>query len=168
MIPSKARRAWLQSPVSFSYRRRQPMNDLRLEDHEAKRTETQAEKWRTFETSSYVGVPVSSLAQLPPSCKGPVMTHDDLTYRVKRDCVPMIEAATQRTMPTFHVVVDPTLCSRGIQAQSVRGREIRVAHPACIRQSHLMLHECIHLLQQNQVTGGKNTCPTDAHRTAAW
>ena len=108
------------------------MNDLRLNDHEAKRTDTRAKKRLTSEASSQVGVPVSAFAKLPSSGKGPVMTPEDLTHRVKKDCVPMIEAAIEQTMPTFHVVVEPTLNPRGIQAQAVGGREIRVAHPSGI------------------------------------
>ena len=138
------------------------MNDLRLNDHETKRTDTRAKKRLTSEASSQVGVPVSAFAKLPSSGKGPVMTPEDLTHRVKKDCVPMIEAATEQTMPTFHVVVEPTLSSQGIQAQAVGGREIRVAHPSCVSHSDLMLHECIHLLQQKKVTGGKKVRSTDA------
>ena len=76
----------------------------------------------------------------------------------------MIEAATEQTMPTFHVVVEPTLSPQGIQAQAVDGREIRVAHPSYVDHLHLMLHECIHLLQQKKVTGGKNVRSSDAGR----
>ena len=138
------------------------MNDLSLKDHNTKKADTRAKPKQTSGASSSVGVPVSAFAKLPSSGKGPVMTHEDLTHRVKKDCVPMIEAATEQRMPTFHVVVEPTLSAQGIQAQAVDGQEIRVAHPSYIHHSPLMLHECIHLLQQNKATdGGKKIEPTD-------
>ncbi|MBQ9818493.1 MAG: hypothetical protein IJM59_13650 [Proteobacteria bacterium] len=74
----------------------------------------------------------------------------DLTRKVKESTEAMLEAATGLKLPPIHIIVDPSLKSQGILAQAVDGREIRIAQPSYASNSRLMLHESVHILQQNK------------------
>ena len=74
----------------------------------------------------------------------------NLTRKVKESTETKLEAATGLKLPQIAVTVDPNLESQGIRAQAVDGREIRIAQPSYASDSRLMLHDSIHILQQNK------------------